>query len=86
MNRKPTTITELTRSILEYTSYSIVVLSERNCAIDAIAEKFATSCMVFEDGMIRDISDVSLWTNVMTFGSSSIGKYTKMFTLDQKTK
>ena len=83
---KTKTLTELMRSILECTNYGIIVLSERNGAIDAIAEKFTTSCMVQRDGKIRSISDVPLWTNVLTFGSSIIGKYKKMFTLGEKMK
>ena len=83
---KTKTITELTRSILDCTSYGIIVLSERNGAIDAIAEKFANNCMVMREGKIRSISDVPLWINVLTCGSASVGKYTRMFTLDEKMK
>jgi AAA domain len=84
---KTKTITELTRSLLECTAYDIIVLSERNGAIDAIAEKFASNCLVSNsNGKIQSISDVSLWLSVMTYGSASIGDYTKMFTLEEKMK
>ena len=42
---KTKTITELVRSILECTDHDVIVLSERNGAIDAIAEKFAGDCL-----------------------------------------
>jgi broad-specificity NMP kinase len=82
---KTKTITELTRSLLECTDYGIIVLSERNGAIDAIAEKFASNCLVLDSKhRIRSISDVPLWLSVMTYGSASVGSYTKMFTLKEK--
>ena len=83
---KTKTITELTRSILDCTEYDIIVMSEKNGAIDAIAEKFASTCMELRGGNIQRISDVPLWLNVITFGASSVGQFTKMFTLDEKLK
>lgn len=87
---KTKTITELTRSLLECTAYDIIVLSERNGAIDAIAEKLASNCLVLKSNgkiqSITSISDVPLWLSVMTYGSASIGDYTKMFTLEEKIK
>ena len=83
---KTKTIIELTRSILDCTDYDIIVMSERNGAIDAIAEKFASTCMKHGGHNIQSISDIPLWLNVMTFGASSVGQFTKMFTLDEKLK
>lgn len=81
---KTKTITELTRSLLACTDYNIIVLSERNGAIDAIAEKFSQMSMTKEAGKVLGIKDVQMWTNVITFGSSGIGDHTKLFTLEEK--
>jgi len=83
---KTKTITELTRSLLACTNYNIIVLSERNGAIDAIAEKFASNCMLLHADKFMGFTDFALWMNVLTFGASSVGKYTKMFTLEEKMK
>lgn len=66
----------------------MIVLSERNGAIDAIADKLAGDCLAFS-GSIEDprVIDVSLWMNVLAFGSAGgMGKSTKHFTVEQKMR
>jgi AAA domain len=81
---KTKTITELTRSLLDCSSYDILVLSERNGAIDAIGEKYSRNC--WKEGSKKSISDFELWKSVLTFGSNGIGEYTKLFTLPEKVR
>ena len=83
---KTKTISELVRALLRCTTKDIIVLSERNGAIDAIAEKMASLCTVTR-GKVTKITDLMFWKEVMTFGSAeAIGSYTKMFLLDEKIK
>ena len=86
---KTKTITELTRSLLECTNYNIIVFSERNGAIDAIAEKIFQTTMTSTgsiDSKNNDVEviDLEMWTHVLTFGSKGMGHYTKMFSLPTK--
>lgn len=86
---KTKTITELVRSLLECTDFSIIVLSERNGAIDAIANKIASDCLVmYESGQrLPKVVNVENWIHVISFGSSgAIGNYTRLFTLKEKQK
>lgn len=86
---KTKTITELTRSLLECTDYNIIVFSERNGAIDAIAEKIFQTTMTCT-GTIEskrkhiEVQDLQLWSQVLTFGSKAMGHNTKLFSLPTK--
>lgn len=82
---KTKTITELIRSILRCTSHDVIVLSERNGAIDAIAEKIAHDCIKV-DGKKKTVKDIELWTKVLCFGSSGMGTSAKLFTLNKKMR
>jgi len=83
---KTRTITELIRSILFCTSYDVLVISERNGAIDAIAEILANDCFLVGEGNLIKIKNFSLWSKVITFGSRSMGRSTMKFTLEQKVQ
>ena len=84
---KTKTITELTRSLLECSSYNIIVMSERYGAVDAIAEKFASVSLMKDDkGVVKEIIDVPMWFNVLCFGSAGMGGFTKMFTREEKLR
>ena len=84
---KTQTISEMVRCLIECTTKRIVVMSERNGAIDAIAEKFARDCLVVNAGRPPKISDLHLWNCIMTYGaSSSVGPSTELFTLEAKLK
>ena len=85
---KTKTITELVRGIIQCTDHEVIVLSERNGAIDAIAEKIADDCLAFSDSKVDPrVIDVSLWMNVLAFGSAGgMGKSTKHFTMEQKKR
>ena len=80
---KTKTITELVRSILQCTEMDVVVLSERNGAIDAIAEKMAHDCI---DLKRMNVKDVSLWNCVLAFGSSGMGSFSRLFKLEDKLR
>lgn len=84
---KTKTITELVRSILECTECHVIVLSERNGAIDAIADKFADDCVERNSKGEVKITHLLLWTSLLSFGSiGSMGSSTKLFTLGEKLK
>lgn len=85
---KTRTITELVRSILECTEYHVIVLSERNGAVDAIAEKFADDCVVRDaQNEPMSVENVSLWKCLMAFGSAEgMGSSSKLFTLEAKLR
>jgi hypothetical protein len=75
------------RSILECTDHDVIVLSERNGAIDAIADKFAGECLTRRSDKVVGITDIPLWMSLMSFGAgSAMGSSTKLFTLDEKIK
>jgi hypothetical protein len=83
---KTKTIVELIRSLLECTNLDIIVLSERNGAIDAIAEKIFLSCLN-RNGEDIVIKDPLLWLSVLTYGcEQAIGDNTKLFTLEEKLR
>jgi len=73
---------------LECTNCNIVVLSERNGAINAIAEKFVeVSIDIKKKGGKNDfvIKDVLMWSSVLTYGAiESVGDSTRLFMLDKK--
>jgi hypothetical protein len=85
---KTKTITELVRSILECTDHHVIVLSERNGAIDAIADKFADDCVDRNPrNEPKSVKNVRLWNCLMAFGSvGSMGSSTKLFTVDGKLR
>jgi ATP-dependent exoDNAse (exonuclease V) alpha subunit len=83
---KTKTIIELVRALLSCTSSDIIVLSERNGAINAIAEKFKKESMKRKGGKF-DIIDLEVWQSVMAYGNAeSMGESTKLFTVDNKIK
>jgi hypothetical protein len=85
---KTKTITELVRSILECTEYHVIVLSERNGAIDAIADKFADDCVErTSKSEVKRVTHLLLWTSLLSFGSiGSMGSSAKLFTLEEKLR
>jgi hypothetical protein len=83
---KTRTISELVRALLRCTTKDIVVLSERNGAIDAIAEKLASLCIKQTNGA-TEVTDLSMWKNILTFGSAqAIGEHTRLFLYQEKLK
>ncbi len=83
---KTKTIVELVRALLECTDLDIIVLSERNGAINAIAEKFKQSCLQFVDKQIN-VKNPLVWMSVMTYGSNqTMGNFTKLFCLEEKLR
>jgi hypothetical protein len=86
---KTQTISALVRSLLNASEKNIVVLSERNGAIDAIADKFLSSCFDKDkrNGKLLKLVDVNMWMNILTFGApEGIGTNTKEFLVPQKMK
>jgi hypothetical protein len=82
---KTKTITELVRSILHCTALDIIVLSERNGAIDAIAEKMAYDCFDSKfTGKKSIIKNLALWKDILAFGSSGMGAFGTMFKVEEK--
>eukprot|EP00804_Cyclotella_cryptica_P025558 CCRYP_002821-RD/>CCRYP_002821-RD protein AED:0.06 eAED:0.06 QI:49/1/1/1/1/1/7/146/1058 len=83
---KTKTIVELVRALLQCTSFDILLLSERNGAINAVAEKFKDACISMR-GKNGQVSDFDVWTSIMTYGSGeSMGESTRLFTLDEKLR
>ncbi|KAG7363889.1 AAA domain containing protein [Nitzschia inconspicua] len=84
---KTKTITELIRCILECKSANALVLSERNGAIDAIADKFVDRCLKIRGDGIHNIKDVSMWENLVVYGArGALGPAAKLFTIEEKLK
>jgi hypothetical protein len=82
---KTKTIVELVRALLQCTDLDIILLSERNGAINAVAEKFKED--IFDTGSIPTIEGMHLWTSLVTYGvGDSMGESTKLFTLENKIK
>ena len=78
------TIVELVRGLLETTNLDVVVLSERNGAINAIAEKFKEVCL---DDKGKSVKDMLVWLSLITYGSGeAMGSATKLFTLEGKLR
>jgi hypothetical protein len=83
---KTKTIVELVRALLKCTSYDILLLSERNGAINAIAEKFKNESIMIRGNKI-EIIDLHTWQSVIAYGGSdTMGESTKLFTLEEKLK
>jgi AAA domain len=85
---KTKTIAEVIRGIMECTDYDVIILSERNAAIDAIAQKFALDCLKMNSsGGKCVVRDIKLWGKVMAFGcEGSMGPSAMKFTLSLKMK
>ncbi len=85
---KTKTIVELVRSLLECTNHEILVLSERNGAINAVAEKFKEVSIKVLDKMKVEICDPLVWLSLLTYGAGgdTMGECTKMFTLEEKLR
>ena len=76
----------LVKELLACSETNIVVLSERNGAIDAIAEKFSKLCLDTK-GKVQEVSDLHMWKNILTFGTKEgVGKHTSLFLLDNKIR
>jgi hypothetical protein len=61
-------------------------MSERNGAINAIAEKFKDRALQLMGKKVKVI-DMMVWMSLMTYGSEdSIGPSTKLFTVDGKLR
>ena len=81
---KTKTIIELVRALLKCTNFDILVLSERNGAINAIAEKFKKESFKIR-GKMTEITDLHVWKSVMAYGAAeSMGESTKFFTINEK--
>jgi AAA domain len=78
---KTKTITEVIRGILECTKFDVIILSERNGAIDAIAQKIASDCLrMNDDSADYSVTNIKLWSKVLAFGSAtSMGTFTQNF-------
>jgi hypothetical protein len=85
---KTKTITEVIRGILDCSDYDVMVLSERNGAIDAIAQKIADDCLTKRGkNKYYEVANVRLWNKVLAFGSQgSMGESAKLFTFSEKLK
>ena len=83
---KTKVITELIRAILYCTEFHVVILSERNGAIDAIAEKMAKDCISNPQLKRRSVMDFLLWSRILSFGSSGMGSFSRLFLLEEKMK
>jgi hypothetical protein len=83
---KTKTITALVDTLMECTDFDVFVLSERNGAINAIAEKFKDVSLDISSKRTKVI-DPRIWMSVLTYGAGdTIGDSTKMFTLDEKLR
>lgn len=84
---KTKTIIELVNAVLECTDFDVIVLSERNGAINAVAEKFKDSSLDIVSSKSTKIKNLRIWTSLLTFGAGdTIGKSTKLFTLEGKLR
>ena len=85
---KTKTIVELVRALLCCTDLDILLLSERNGAINAVADKFKSASLKMARNKKKvEITDLSVWFSVMTYGAGeSMGECTKLFTLEEKLK
>ena len=82
---KTHTISAIVQSLLSSSDKNIIVLSERNGAIDAIADKFLSSCFEMWHGKLSKLVDMDMWMNILTYGSpEAIGTNTKEFLVPQK--
>lgn len=84
---KTKTIAELIRCLLDCTNARTIVISERNGAIDAIAEKFVYRCLKLRTNGIHRIKDIMMWNNLLVYGSDgALGPSAQMFTLNSKLR
>lgn len=84
---KTKTIVELVRALLLTTNLDIIVMmSERNGAINAIAEKFKDRSLQ-SIGKKLKVIDMMVWMSLITYGlGDSMGPSTKLFTVDGKIR
>jgi len=84
---KTKTIIELVSAILECTDFDIFVLSERNGAINAIADKFEDVSLDTSSKKKIKIKDPRIWLSLLTYGAGdTMGESTKRFTLNEKLR
>ena len=84
---KTKTIIELVSAVLECTDFDVFVLSERNGAINAIADKFKDTALDTSSKKHIKIKDPRIWLSVLTYGTGeTMGKSTKRFTLEEKLR
>jgi Cdc6-like AAA superfamily ATPase len=85
---KTMTITEVVRGIIECSDFDVIVLSERNGAIDAIAQKIAGDCLSrIGDSPMYKVKDMRLWTKLLAYGSyDGMGTSTQLFTVPGKLR
>ena len=81
---KTKVITELVRAVLHCTDYNLIILSERNGAIDAIAERIASDCINNPKSTRQSVKDFILWRRVLSFGSAGMGSYSRLFRMEEK--
>lgn len=74
------------RSVLFCTEYHVVILSERNGAVDAIAEKITGECIAQPLTKGRTVKNFTLWRQILSFGSAGMGSFSRLFTLEEKLK
>ena len=83
---KTKTIVELVRALLRCASHDILLMSERNGAINAVAEKLKSESLKL-NGEKMEVTDLELWTSVMAYGAGeTMGESTTLFTLNEKLK
>ncbi len=83
---KTKTIVELVRALLHCTSHDILLLSERNGAINAVAEKIQKDSLDLTGSAPKvKVKNLHVWSSVMAYGvGDSMGESTKLFTKDAK--
>lgn len=72
------------RSVLFCTDHHVIILSERNGAVDAIAEKMASDCIKSPRTSGQLVKDFGLWRKILAYGSSDMGESSRLFSLEQK--
>lgn len=78
---------ELVRAVLLTTNFDIIVMSERNGAINAIAEKFKDSSLHVMKNKEVKVTDMMVWMSLITYGSGdAMGASTKLFTVEGKLR
>ena len=75
---KSYTITLFILELLKNTNYDIIILSEKNGAIDAIMNKFYN--MIYNDEKFNE----ELWSNIISFGSNSASEKVSNFFEENK--
>lgn len=82
---KTKVISELVRG--SCTKKNVIIVSERNGAIDALANSFLSLCFQCSNKKLFKLFDFDLWKNVLTCDTmEGIGVHTKEFLLESKMK